>query len=162
MTDASTPPAAPSAPIHQTLGELAASEPTMSVAEAQSRKAELYNNKEWRDRYFNGDVTARNEFNAITRALVPRETVHDPFHLNNVADWAQRMGGVSEAVAQEIRDDRPVTPREREFALQKKEQMFRDKAWVARYLDGDQQARKDLMLCNIILNSRVRDDPSKG
>jgi hypothetical protein len=68
---------------------------------------------------------------------------------------------ISDAVADQIRNDLPVSPAEYKLASQRKDQLFRDQAWIGRYNAGDRQAVNDLALINIILASRIRDNPQE-
>jgi hypothetical protein len=71
-------------------------------------------------------------------------------------DHARSRADISEEVAQQIREGRPVSQTERRLAEQHKEKLFRDKAWIARYLDGGRAEATELMLVNIVLAAPVR------
>ena len=49
----------------------------------------------------------------------------------------------------------PVSPAEKEKAIFAKQRLFKDKAWVRRYFDGDRAANSEMALINITLGSRV-------
>jgi hypothetical protein len=133
-------------------------EPTMSVEEATSRKAELFGSQEWRNKYFNGDIAARRDFDAITRALAPKPVEpSDPQSLDQIAERARAQADISDAVVEDIRQNRPVTPRERTLALERWERCLKDRAWMARYLDGGQAERREKLLLDVIISSNVRD-----
>ena len=40
-------------------------------------------------------------------------------------------------------------------AVQAKERLFKDKAWVKRYFDGDRAANSDMTNINLVLASRI-------
>jgi hypothetical protein len=132
--------------------------PQMSPEAATSKKNELFANQEWRNKYYNGDATARSEMDAIVRALTPAQPAPaDPSSREQFIDWIRNYAEISEEVAEQIRSDRPVSAHEHRLAQQRKETMMRDKEWCKLYLDNDRDARTEMALVNIILSSRVRD-----
>ena len=134
--------------------------PAISYSEAESRKAELFANEEWRNAFFSGSVEAKREWDQIVRGLAApppapaneREAIVE--HLRQHAD-------ITEAVADEIRSDRASTPWEHQRALQRRDQLFRDEAWVERYNRGDGRAQTEVALINLILSRRIRDNPNE-
>jgi hypothetical protein len=141
----------------------AAPAPAMSFQEAESRKAEMFGNQEWVDKYMSGDIEARAQYDAVIRSLAfgRQPPPSDPRSVDQLEEWARSQADVSEAVIEQIRTGPPITPLERRLAIQRREARFADPEFVQAYLDGNPAARKEVLLLSVILSSRVRDDPSK-
>jgi hypothetical protein len=69
-----------------------------------------------------------------------------------------RSLGVSEPVLDQVRAGKPISRMEYDLAQHKKTSLMQDKAWVAKYLDGDQDARRTMATLSIILGSKIRED----
>jgi hypothetical protein len=135
----------------------------MSFDQAVSLKAELMGNAEWRDKYYNGDPTARQQMDAIVRGLTPKQGgPGDPSSAEEAIDFLRQRADISDEVAQMIRTRMPISPQERRMTEQLKERLFADKAWVKRYLDGGREEQNTMAMINVNLSAPVRDDPSKG
>ena len=78
-----------------------------------------------------------------------------------IIEHLRQYGDISEAVADEIRSGRASTPWERQRTLEKRNYLFQDAGWVARYEAGDRQARMEVALINLILSRPVRDNPNQ-
>jgi hypothetical protein len=142
------PPAAPSPATPVT--------PDMSYDDAMAAKTRLLGDASWRARYVDGDVNAKAEMDALMVALTPKQPVpSDPASVEQAIDFLRERADIPEAVAQQLRDNRPVTMLERKLCEQMKGRLFADKAWVKRYLDGDRDAARQVAMINIILSSRV-------
>jgi hypothetical protein len=74
---------------------------------------------------------------------------------NAEADSLANNSTVSPAVIDEIRSGRPVSALEYQLAVAKKNALFRDPAWRARYFAEDHEARRQKDLIDVILSSRV-------
>jgi hypothetical protein len=132
--------------------------PEISYAAAVSRKAELLGNEEWRTKYLAGDVTAKAEMDQIVKALTPAPPQPSaPDSVDGLEEWVRGVADVSEGVIEEIRTARPVSPLERRLAVQRKESRFNDPTFVERYFAGDPDAKREVLLINVILASPVRD-----
>jgi hypothetical protein len=85
---------------------------------------------------------------AVSSADVIREKTLDTF----------RGMGVPEEVLQQARARTPVSRREYELAQHKRASLLKDRGWVAKYLDNDQEARRTMGTLSIILGSNIKDD----
>jgi len=132
--------------------------PVISYAEAQSRKAEFFADKEKMAALMRDDVSAVAEWRLITKGLSaqpqtptgPREEMTE--HLNASSGYT-----LSDEVLQEFRDDRPVTPNEYRMARARFDSRPQDKEWIAKLNRGDLETKKELTLIQHILSRRVRD-----
>jgi hypothetical protein len=134
--------------------------PTMSWAEAESRKAEYFGNREWVNKYMSGDVEARAQYDAVVQALaygkVPEPAAPDS--VDGLIEWAYSIvPELSEAHIAEIRNRQPVSPAIRRRAEQWKEVHFRDPVFVAAYFDNDPEIRRQIFHLNTVLSLPVRD-----
>jgi hypothetical protein len=132
--------------------------PPMSYAAAENRKAEILASAELRQKIMDGDVETTVEWRRITEALSrPPET--PTLEREAAAEALNASAGysLSEEVLQEFVENRPVTPIERRFALNKFEELKNDSEWFARYERGEIRARKDMALIQSILSRPVRD-----
>ena len=133
---------------------------TMTVEQAQAKKAELFSKAGFAERVLSGDSDAVKQWRDVTRALRPptdqstEEGRQYEQNQNSLAilkakadlpdeawDWAAAGG--------------PVSPEEKIKAGQAKERLFKDRAWVARYLDGDRDANSEMTRINLVLASRI-------
>jgi hypothetical protein len=133
--------------------------PQISYGEAESRKAELFGNSEWFNRYMAGDITAKREYDQIVAGL----TAAPPAPANEreaMLDQLKRSAVIAPDVAQEVLDGRPASSAERESALKLKEHLFSDEGWIANYNKGDLRARQQKAYIDLILSKPVRDNPA--
>jgi hypothetical protein len=131
--------------------------PAMSYVEAEARKAEILNNPEARDKLLQGDVELTQTWRRIQEGLAykpPPPT--DPANVEQMIDHLRSRADISEEVANQIRQGRPVTAYERSLAEQRKQQCFRDKEWVRRYLDGGRSESTELALLTVVLAAPIR------
>jgi hypothetical protein len=129
----------------------------MSFDDAMLAKTQRLADPAWRDKYMNGDVGCKAEMDALMHALTPKQPQpSDPTSLEQAIDWLRERADIPESVATQIRDNVPVSAQEYRLAQQMKEKLFRDKSWVAKYLDGDRDAATQIALVNVILSSRVK------
>jgi hypothetical protein len=130
--------------------------PPISYTEAESRKAELFSNSEWFNRYMSGDVTAVREYNQIVQGLTAAPAA--PVTENEaILDQLRRSAVIGHDVAEEILSGRPVTSAEREYAKTLRDHLFEDAEWRAKYDKGDVRARQQVAYINSILSRVVRD-----
>lgn len=138
--------------------------PTMSYAEAESRKTEYFGNQEWVNKYMSGDIEARQQYQAVVEALAYGKTPEAaaPDSVDGLVEWAGSIAGdLSDAVVQyHLRERGPVSPREVKLAQQRKAARMADPDYRQLYIDGNADVRQEMLLLNIILSSPVRDDPS--
>jgi hypothetical protein len=128
----------------------------MSYDDAALAKAQRLGDPAWRDRYMAGGIAEKAEMDALVQALTPKAPLpSDPTSVETAIDHLRAHADIPEEVAQQLRDNKPVSIAEYRLAEQMKVKLFRDKAWVQRYLDDDRQAATEIALVNIILSSKV-------
>jgi hypothetical protein len=69
-----------------------------------------------------------------------------------------RSFGVGEDVLEQVRSGKPVSEQEYTLAQHKKTSLMQDRAWVQKYLDGDQDARRTMAMISIILGSKIKEE----
>jgi hypothetical protein len=132
--------------------------PAISYGEAESRKAELFANEEWRTKYFAGDVEAKREYDQIVQGLTtppPPPTNERELILEQLGRYAQ----VFPAAKEEALSGRASTPADVQEAIAAKEAFFQDQDWMERYARGGREEHAQVATINLILSRRVRDNP---
>jgi hypothetical protein len=134
--------------------------PSLTVEQALAKKAELFGKSGFAERVLSGDSEAVKQWREVTRALRPsvdqsteegRQYEQNQNSLailkakadlpDEVWDWAAAKG--------------PVSAEEKLKAGQAKERLFKDRAWVGRYFDGDRAANSEMTRINLVLGSRI-------
>jgi hypothetical protein len=132
----------------------------LTAETALAKKAELFGTAGFAERVARGDSEAVKQWREVTRALRPpvdqstdegRQYEQNQNSLailkakadlpDEVWDWAAAKG--------------PVSADEKLKAVQAKERLFKDKAWVVRYFDGDRAANSEMTRINLVLASRI-------
>jgi hypothetical protein len=132
--------------------------PAISYGEAESRKAELFANEEWRTKYFAGDVEAKREYDQIVQGLTtppPPPTNERELILEQLGRYAQ----VFPAAKEEVLSGQASTPADIQEAIAAKEAFFQDQDWMERYAKGGRKEHAQVATINLILSRRVRDNP---
>jgi hypothetical protein len=124
----------------------------------EARKAD----GEWTKRYLAGGHEERAEFLRLTEQMHAQPAgainVGGPsLEAQNAdqADWLAENIDVSAAVIEQVRSGRPVTADEYRMATARKNALFGDPAWREKYFRGDAEARRQKVLLDVILSSRV-------
>lgn len=135
---------------------------TMTREAAGTRIAELKADKGFLEKYLGGEVAARDEFVRLhATAFGNNSAANEAGQRRGMfIDTLKSQGELPQACWDQVRNNGPVFQHERDFALQTKEQLFRDKAWVARYLDGSREERSLLLRISLILASPVKKEGS--
>jgi hypothetical protein len=76
-------------------------------------------------------------------------------------DTLKKYADLPEKCWEQVRNNGPVYQHERDEALRAKERFYRDRATVARYLDGSREEASLLMQINLILSSPVKEGTTK-
>jgi hypothetical protein len=105
-----------------------------------------------------------------TKATV--EAAHRAIHTQTVTvrgrpaeEVATMVGSVlkhaelNPAIVKQIYEGTEISQQEYDFARARKQQMFSDRGWCARYIDGDRACRSELLAVNILLTSKVAAKP---
>jgi hypothetical protein len=131
-------------------------QPAFSMQEAASRKEAFLADKEKTAALMNGDVAATNEWRLITQNLWQPPQFTQP--RDEVTEHLQESSGyqLSPEVLQEFRENRPVSPDEYRMAQQRLESRKQDPQWLAKYMRGDHEAKKEFALITSILSRPIR------
>jgi len=123
---------------------------------ATARIAELKKDPAFLERYLGGEVAARDEFTRLhsqaSKAPINPDAVHRSLQIGAL----QKHADLPPAAWAQVAANGPVYQGERDFALQEKQRCFKDKAWVAKWLDGDRAAVSHLTRLSLIIASPVK------
>jgi hypothetical protein len=157
MSEAAPVTAAPNATLTPAAADLLQPPAAMTVEQAQAKKAELFGKAGFAERVARGDSEAMKQWREVTRALRP--PVDQSTDEGRQYEQNQNSLAILKAKADEVWDwaaaKGPVSADEKLKAVQAKERLFKDKAWVVRYFDGDRAANSELTRINLVLASRV-------
>jgi hypothetical protein len=153
-TTQSTAPTTPAAPLTPT-----------TAAEARVQLNALVANKAWGQKYLNGDVEARRQFDELTTKIAaddPLESVMAGVQPNTidvdetggararfvdqiaaVADLRER--GIPDQAIRDLLSDLRPTREQHEMAKRFNARNFNNPEWVQRLLDGDPRANQDFI-----------------
>jgi hypothetical protein len=98
----------------------------------------------------------------IPESLLPKDADGKPLPVPPDSSIEARIAtfrsfGVDESVLQQVREGKPVSEQEYVLAQHKKTSLMQDRAWVQKYLDGDQDARRTMAMISIILGSKIKE-----
>jgi hypothetical protein len=155
-----TPVAAP-APVIPT-------NPTEAIARLEALKAD----PDWRDKFLAGNSPQAKEYKDLqaVAAKAPDSPVDAamagimedaPFqksgHLEMVSATSMfREMGISDAVIRQTLTDQEVTQAEHDAVSRWRSDRMRDHDWVKKYLAGDGDQVRDMLLANIVLSSNIK------
>jgi hypothetical protein len=159
MADTAATPA-PDAALTPGVSDTLAPPAALTVEQAQAKKAELFGKAGFAQRVLAGDPESVRLWKEVTAALSPKveQTTQE------AQDYAARMASLSILKAKADLSDEVwdhaaaggfVSPAEKEKAIFAKERLFKDKAWVKRYFDGDREANSTMTNINLILASKI-------
>jgi hypothetical protein len=138
--------------------------PAMSVEAAARQRVKMLGDAGFRDRVVAGDAESLRLWRQVNRALfnpaIDKETAESKAHAERLDALAyfRLKADLPAEVWDYAAAQGPVLLSEREWALQAKERLFRDKGWVRGYLDGDRQAAADLTRIHLILAAPIADE----
>jgi hypothetical protein len=155
-----TPAAAADSALTATTADLFQPPPAMTVEQAQAKRAELFGTAGFARRVAAGEPAAVKEWKSVTAALSPKvdQTTQEG------KDYAARMSGLSILKAKADLPDEMwdhaaaggfVSPAEKEAAVFEKQRLFKDKAFIQRYLDGERAANSQMVRVNLVLSSKI-------
>jgi hypothetical protein len=154
MTDLQQPPpAAPSTP-----------------AEAATRLDQLKSDPAWRDGFLSGSGPQAREYRDLTALAAKGDKVdlamagvladgpwQESGHLEMIAATKMfRELGISDATIKQTLTDYQVTQREHDAVAKWKADRMRDSEWVKKWLSGEGEHARDMMLANIALTSTIK------
>jgi hypothetical protein len=139
-------------------GPVVPAPPPMSYAAAESRKQEMLNDPETRNKIMAGDVTANAEWKRVIEGL-SRQPELPASPRDEAAAHLQQTSGFTLAPEhlQEIIENRPVTPDEARMARGRFEARIQDPDWRAKYSRGDLEAKKEMALIQSVLSRPIKD-----
>jgi hypothetical protein len=131
--------------------------PELTPEAASTRIAELKGDPKFSERYLSGEVAAREEFTKLHAALGKGATPNESgMHRASQLDALQKHASLPPKMWEQVANNGPVYPHEREQALREKERCMRDRAWVAKYLDGSRDEVSLMTQISLILASPVK------
>ena len=115
-----------------------------------------------------GDVETRREFDELVKAAadanpieaamtgkLPELPTGEQVLMKNTAGMLKEFG-IRDEVIRETLSGQPVTQAEHDATKIWRDQHLADKEYVKKWLNGDIEARKEMMLASIILSSKIR------
>jgi hypothetical protein len=149
-----------------------------TIAAAFAERERLLSDPEWKAAFERGDPEKRVQMNRVLSAgalLGVGETVNpadlDPklaerltaeraaqvagFRESQIDDLRMRAA-ISEEVAQQVREGRPVTAAEKRWANEERDRLFADDEWVKRWRSGGRQERSELALLQIVRSAALK------
>ena len=154
MTDLQQPPpAAPSTP-----------------AEASTRLDQLKSDAGWREQFLSGSGPQVKEWNDLHTLVATGDKVdaamagvladgpwQDSGHLEMIAATKMfRELGISDATIKQTLTDYQITQQEHDVVAKWKADRMRDSEWVKKWLSGEGEHARDMMLANIVLTSTIK------
>jgi hypothetical protein len=154
MTDLQQlPPAAPSTP-----------------AEAATRLDQLKSDPAWRDGFLSGSGPQAREYRDLTALAAKGDKVdlamagvladgpwQESGHLQMIAATTMfRELGISDATIKQTLSDYEVSQQEHDVVAKWKADRMRDSEWVKKWLSGEGEQARDMMLANIVLTSTIK------
>jgi hypothetical protein len=163
------------AEISRTLrGESPAAGPNDAVA-ARARLDHLTADAAWRERFMQGDVATRREWQTLTEQIaagdpvdavmagvVPDNTQID-LSSGNAASYSDmakavpelRSIGLGDDVIRQVLTDQPVSRAEYSQVKNWHDRVLKDRAFTERYLSGDPEAMRLMTLASVVLSSEI-------
>jgi hypothetical protein len=129
----------------------------MAPEAASARITELKADPNFKERYFSGEVAARDEFARLHTTAFGKNQPDEMAQRRAMGvDILKQFADLPEKMWDQVRNNGPVHQHEYDEAVRMKDRLFRDKAWVARYLDGGRDEANLMMQTSLILASPVR------
>jgi hypothetical protein len=123
---------------------------------AATRIAELKANPEFTAKYLANEISARDEFTRL-HTIVGKGAPNDSgLHRASQLDAMKKHADLDPKCWAQVEQNGPVYAHEREEALRMKERCMRDRAWVAKYLDGSREEVSLMTRISLILASPVK------
>jgi hypothetical protein len=146
-----------------------ATEAQLTREAAYAKRGELLKDPQFRERYLKGGAEEQRQMREVISGMTrfDLENVNDAAVARQAAerelaiDGLRRTADISDEVAQQIRDQSPVSRDEFKKAEQEKKRLMSDKEFVTKWLAGDRAARTRMALVSVILGSRIADEAAK-
>lgn len=134
--------------------------PELTPEGAGTRIAELKADPAFLERYLGGELKAKEEFGRLHGIASKNPVNADGLHRSAQLSALQRHASLPPKMWEQVANNGPVYPHEREQALREKERCMRDRTWVAKYLDGARDEVSLMTQINLILASPVKEGQS--
>jgi hypothetical protein len=139
------------------------SPPNGPAEQARTQIESLKQDASWVKRHLSGDHETRNELARLHElAYAPAQgsiTMGGPTPEAQRAEMADHLGTLSDLppdVLTHVRTGGSVTADEYRMAVAKKDALFSDAEWRAKYLAGNHEAKKQKLLLDVILSSSIK------
>lgn len=129
--------------------------PALEASAATARRSELLADAGWRGRYLDGSLAERNEMATLNATIAGPAKPDAPVDQSTI-EYARQAGISDDIIDHHLVKQTPISQQEYEGAVRWRSSHLRDKAWVDKYLSGDIQARKEMTLANILVNSPIK------
>jgi hypothetical protein len=135
-------------------------------AAAAAQLEKLKSDPDFIKRHLSGDAGTKAEINKLCEIIAsPRENttfhggVTNEQQLAEQAATAGTMADIGEDVLEHIKTGTAVSQEEYRMAVAKKDALFGDPAWRDKFFRGDARAKKEKLLLDVILSSRIAMEP---
>jgi hypothetical protein len=128
----------------------------MTPATATARIAELKSDPKFTEKYLAGEASARDEFSRLHTIVGKGAPNDDGLHRASQLDTLKKHADLDPKCWAQVEQNGPVWEHERQEALRMKERCMRDRAWVAKYLDGSREEVSLMTRISLILSSPVK------
>jgi hypothetical protein len=152
------------------------SAPPANATEARARLDTLIADKDFGAKLVKGEAGANREFRDLSELAAKGEAervdvamagvmadtpFQDSGHLQNIAATKMfRELGIRDEVIRETLTDRPVTQQEHDVVAKWKADRMRDSEYVKKWLSGEGEQAREMMLANIVLSSSIKKEAS--
>lgn len=129
----------------------------MTAAEAATKKAELFGDAGWVERYLEGGQAERRQMEEITTALASQPQSADQSRREIEATLLRSSADVHPDVVQQYAAGKPMKSWERQATFDLKARLMADPTWTTKYLAGDRECRRQMASIGVNLSLPVED-----
>ncbi|HZR74550.1 hypothetical protein [Bradyrhizobium sp.] len=142
--------------------------PITPAEQAKAKIIELKSDPAWLKRYHSNDRSAFDELHALHEksfqpapgSVISGQPTVEAQNEQTAADIAT-LTDLPDDVVAHVCGGAPVSETEYKQAAAKKSALFRDPEWRGKYLAGDHEAGRQLLLLNIIMTSPIKLEASR-
>jgi hypothetical protein len=127
---------------------------------ATARIAELKKDPAFLERYLGGEVKANEEFKRLHSMASKNPVNESGIHRSSQLDTLKKHADLPQQCWDQVSNNGAVAQFERDEALRTKERCMRDRAFIARYLDGSREEVSLMTQISLILASPVKTEGS--
>lgn len=146
--------------------------PPTTPGEAAARLDQLKSDPTWRDGFLSGSGPQGREYQELSALAAKADKVdlamagvmvdspfQDSSHIQMVgATKMFRELGIRDEVIKETLSNHEVSQQEHDVVAKWKADRMRDSDWVKKWLSGEGEQARDMMLANIVLSSTIKKD----